>query len=134
MISLKQPLYNAFSVAHGEITLAFNYSWFRQDTKIVDSECGSADRETVSLIASQIEENARRKVSPSSLLLILRGSNSSHKSPKCFNICEEHIIVALRLPANTDHIFQACDESTNQTFQKAALFTRHKILSMSHMT
>ena len=43
-------------------------------------------------------------------------------------------IVVVRLPANTTHILQPCDQFVNKIFQKTVLSTRDELLSMRHLS
>ena len=134
MPSWKHPLDKAFfSDMQGKPHWLCNANWFPKENKIVMSKCGSVDREIITSVAHHINDHARKTVAPSLPILLLIDGHSSRNSPQWLDVCHEKKIVVVRLPANTTHILQPCDQSTNKTFQRAVRSTRDDNLAFSHL-
>ena len=75
----------------------------------------------------------RGKIAQDKSLLLLVDGHSSRNGGEWLAACESMNIVVVRLPANTTHILQPCDQFVNRRFQQTVCKTRHELLAMSHL-
>ena len=73
-------------------------------------------------------------MSPDKHIVLLVDGHSSRDGLEWISACERMKIIVVRLPANTAHILQPCDQFVNRSLQRKVRETRDHVLSMSHLS
>ena len=84
-------------------------------------------------IAEHINNHARKTISSEKHIMLLVDGHSSRDSMEWIETCERLNIIVARLPANTTHILQPCDQLANRALQCTFRKTRDDLLSTSHL-
>ena len=108
--------------------------WFPSDTALHVTKNGSVDRHIIVKIAEHINKHARKTISSDKHIVLLVDGQSSRDGLQWLETCERLNIIVVRLPANTTHILQPCDQYVNRSFQRIVRKTRDELLSMSHLS
>ena len=66
--------------------------------------------------------------------MLLVDGHGSWDGLEWINACEKMNIIVMRLPADTTHILQPCDQIVNRSFQRTVREILDHLLSMSHLT
>ena len=107
--------------------------WFPTDTELIVTKHGSVDKEVIIKVVQHVNMHARKTVPADEYILLLVDGHSSRQGDVWQQECEKRPILVVKLPANTTHLLQPCDQSVNKTFQGTVRNTRDELLMMSHV-
>lgn len=123
-----------FTNANGIVHWLCNKNWFPGDAELVVTPHGSIDKAIIVKVIHHINRHARKTVPPNEHILLFLDGHSSRQGDVWLEECHKLRILVIKLPANTTHLLQPCDQSVNRIFQKAVRSTRDELLMISHMT
>ena len=98
------------------------------------SRHGSIDKDVIIKVFEHINQHVRKTVPQHEHILLLVDGHSSRQGEAWLNICESLRVLVVKLPANTTHLLQLCDQSVNKCFQSTVRSTRDDLLMMSHLS
>lgn len=90
------------------------------------------DTETINHVVCYITKHARKTVLQDEPILILVDGHSSRDGVEWTDTCARLNIAAVKLPENTTHMLQPCEQRTNKVFQQEIRRTRDLLLNISH--
>lgn len=94
-----------------------NKNLFPRDMELVVTKHGSVDKEVIIKVLQHINMHARKTVPADEYILLLVDGYSSRQADVWLQKCEKRCILVVKLPANTAHLLQPCDQSVNKLFQ-----------------
>lgn len=109
---------DAFTDTNGVRHWLCNRNWFSVGTDYLVTKNGSVDKKVIVKVVQHINQHARKTVSPHEHILLLVDGHSSRQWEAWLQECGKHRILVMKLPANTTHLPQPCDQSVNKIFRK----------------
>ena len=103
------------------------------DTELVVTKHGSVDKNVIIKALQHINRHARKTVPEDDYISLLFDGHSSGQGDTWLKECERLLILVVKLPANTTHTLQPCDQSVNKTFQRIVRETRDELLIMRNL-
>ena len=107
---------------------------FPNDAELVVTKHGSIYKEVIIKVVKHINHHAGKTVPANEHILLLLDGHSSRQGEAWLHECEKQQILIVKLPTNTTHLLQLCDQSVNKCFQRTVRSTRDELLTMSHLS
>ena len=108
--------------------------WLPSNTSLHVTKSGSVNSEIIVKVVEHIYAHTVKIVDLRTSILLFVDGHSSRNGSEWLEACEDMNIIVVRLPANTTHILQPCDQLVNKRFQQTVRSTRDELLSMRHLS